>query len=85
MHITLELPIYYNNDYTSQMEDIGVDTDLSDATIRKQTFFNINGIVEYKDMNNHSLIYSNGQEFICPIDKESVVKLIKDCLQKPAP
>ena len=59
----IKLPIYH---YTDKVEDLikaGLEYDIEECTIHYITFFDISGISPDKD--NHSLIFSNGETFMC--------------------
>lgn len=77
--MNLNLPILFETDNTCQLEVIGMDFKLSDCDIRETTFYYINAVSSYLENGiNYTTIHSNGDGFICPLEKREVERLIQE-------
>ena len=73
----IKLPILFLTDDICQLEDLGLDFNLSDAEIRETTFYNINAVSPYLENGvNYTSIHANGDGFICPLSVEEVEEII---------
>lgn len=70
----IELPIFFHNDHTSLLDDIGLECSLDDCDIKNVLFVNINIVSPYED--RYSRIHSNGDSFICNIEYYDLIKKI---------
>jgi len=75
----ITLPILFDTENTSSLENLGLDFDLNDADIRQTVFYSINGLSPYIEQNkDYTTIYSNGYDFICPMNIKEVEYLIQE-------
>lgn len=70
------IPIYYNTESTTTLNDLGIEYNLSDCDIRDVIFLHINVIGRYiEDDIEGTTIYANGREFISPLKINEVKEL----------
>jgi len=72
------IPIYYNTESTTTLNDLGIEYNLSDCDIRDVIFLQINAIGRYIENDiEGTTIYANGVEFISPLKINEIRKLIE--------
>lgn len=75
----IQLPIFYNTDETAHLEDLGIDTKLSDCDVKQIYFINIDAVSTYEEcMKEYAKIHCNGTTFISTLTVDEVVLLIKN-------
>lgn len=81
----VKLPIYWYSEEDGLLADLGIDKkreedadEFDGAVFRELVFYNINAIYKYLDKEEHTVILSNGEKFICPWPINKVEKLIDD-------
>lgn len=71
----IELPIYHHDEYSKELDELGIKTSIGEADIRMMLFMNISAIGYYKDESVLcSLVHSNGMSFVCPLSYEELKK-----------
>ena len=74
----LELNILFFSDYSAELEALEIPQKDDDYIVDKMTFYSINGISRYEETNEDwCMIYSNGDDFICPQTYEIVKQKIE--------
>lgn len=78
---SLILNILFHSDNTNALEDLGVESKMTDCEVREMTFFKINAISKFYDEKDNDreycMIHANADEFICVDIYEDVMKLIE--------
>lgn len=76
--MTVDLPIFWNNKDNQLLDDLGIETeiDFKDCEVRTVTFYNISLIYKFNNENDHTVVMSNGESFICQLPKNKVEQLI---------
>lgn len=77
MNITL--PIFWNNDDTKLLEDVGMDDEISmdDYDIRMLTFYSISVIWPY-EKGKYTALRSDGETFVCSKSFKETKQLIDE-------
>jgi len=77
----LSLPILYNTDETSLLQDLDLKIDVNDLEVYPIIFYTINGICESKTYGSaYTNIYFNGDMLTSKLCLEQVQYLIKQAL-----
>ena len=77
----IDIDIYHHTEDTETWQRIGVDYPISNAVLRKITFYNINAVSQCFDGDvEYSAIHANGNEYCCPLTKDELNKLIRSNL-----
>lgn len=77
--MNLKLPILFHTESTSHLEELEIDFQLSECDVRETVFYTINGISPYTEFGkDYTTIYSNGFDFICPMNAKEVERLIQE-------
>ena len=68
----IELEILFHTDESYELNKLGIDK--GDYELKMMTFYSINAIAVSKDFENkgYSVIYSNGDVFVCTMDYETL-------------
>jgi hypothetical protein len=68
----IELDILFHSDESFELNKLGIDK--GDYELKKMTFFSINAIAVSKDFENkgYSVVYSNGDAFVCTDSYETL-------------
>ena len=75
----LKLPILVHDDETSQLDNLGISVDYDSYPVEDFYFTRVDVIAPY---DNNTRIILDGEEFICQLPVNEVLKLYKDAFQK---
>lgn len=75
----IELPVYFHNDLTDQLEDLNLDFHITQCEIKKMFFYNIDAVSprEEKDGYQYSLIHIGKESFSCALQYEDLIDKLK--------
>jgi hypothetical protein len=75
----VDLPIFWNNKDNQILDDLGIETevDFKECEVRIVTFYVINLIYKFNNEDEYTVVMSNGESFVCELNKTEVEKLIK--------
>lgn len=75
----IRLPILFNTDATTQLQNLDIDVSYDDCEVRESLFLNIDVVTpNRKDGKNYTDIHSNGDFFVCVLSIDEVEQLIKN-------
>lgn len=75
----IKIPIFWHNDSTEQLEEMGIDYSLSDCPVQDFYFHAIGATTQLvQEGNYYTIIYSGGVNFTSPLPIEEVHKLMQD-------
>lgn len=75
----LKLPILVHDDETAELDNLGISVDYDSYPTDDFYFTRVDIIARYQDSTR---IIVDGEEYICPLLINEVLKLYKDALQK---
>lgn len=79
----ITIPVFFYKEEDAMLNELGIETNIEDSHIRYVTFYNINYVSTYIDVDKeYGVIGVNNSEFISPWSKEYIEELIDEQLWK---
>lgn len=94
MRRPVTLPVFFTNEYTHELVEIGLKYKLTDCDVRRVDFYSIAAIVPYfetqcdersgsRNDDMYTSIFSSDQEFVCMLPPAEVRRRIADAARPP--
>lgn len=75
----LKLPILVHDDETAELDNLGISVDYDSYPTEDFYFTRVDIIAKFEDSTR---IIVDGEEYVCPLPINDVLKLYKDAIQK---